>query len=312
MDFTAATAQAKRGIADTYNNPAPVIAKSTFPDLEKPSRSIADISEFSNGLVARSQTQPVDIDNLISKVNDKNPMPAPLSEYDRAFVGKADISNPSYRNAMATKGVYDDKVKAATAGRNAAQSIITDIIPSDINAQSGIAGHNINLQGTLATQAVNAQRFTNQNQQETEKNRQLGIANIAHSGLLRAQTNLTNEQARNVPDKNTISAETLKARRQDSIIKGMTDLAKTGATEEQVRDHGLMLESQLEGNQFVPGSPAIPGQKKIFSSDIPETPAIPARVIKKPPVKGAIKSPIDGNWYIPDSTRPGKFMLVGF
>lgn len=309
MDFTTATTQAKRGITDLNN--IPVTAAAPLPAVDKPTHGTGGIAGFSNDLVLRSQVQPENIDNLISKVNEKYPMPTPLSEYDRAFVGKRDDSNPSYRNSMAVQGVYDDKVKAATTNRQVAQSIITGIIPTDIATQGGIAGNNIKLQGTLATEAVNAQRNADQNTQEAEKNRQSGITGIALSKLYGAQANLANEQAKNVPDKNLITTEAANARHQDIITKGMTDFAKTGATEEQVRDHGSMLKAQLEGDQFIPSTPATPEHNNFFSPNTPAQPAVPAQIIEKPPVNGAKKSSRDGKWYVTDPKRPGKFLRVG-
>jgi hypothetical protein len=266
----AATAQAKRGVTDTANS-APVVAT---PSPTNPP-AVPGITEFSNGLVDRSQTKSADLDGLIAKVNAAHPMPAALTQYDRGFVGKADMENPSYRNMMAMQGVYDDAVKQTTANRAAAMGIIEKVAPADINAQAAIAGHNIQLQGTLANAGVNAQHYANQNVQETEKNRQLGITSLAHAGLYGAQTGLAKAQTENMPNKQEIADSQNKARVEAHVVDAISKLGPD-ATPEQRINAGIATRAALGQGTYVPGTPAVEAQTKWFGPNISAKPAVPA------------------------------------
>jgi len=239
------------------------------------------------------------------------------SEYDRAFVGKADMSNPSYRNMLATTGVYADKVKAAQAELASitgqqdkalkASEIEADITKENIQGGFKLREQALRNEGVVAQENVRGgfnvkSRDLDLSQVEENTARALLITKQAEGTLSKKEQlelNASNKQAEIIQTQKKLGA--------DAYTKTM---AETGDPL-KAADAQMAVEAALSGDQFIPGTQAQKGTFR-FGFGKPEIKATPGRVVKKeaPPVAGAARAP-DGKWYVSDPKRPGKYLQVG-
>ncbi len=277
VDWTKAADNAMKAVGgfgtggNTYNMDGSTRGTTTTPDQDNASRLAAETAQTS---IYKAQAAEQDKDRGFREtaarskaLNDRvvelsKPMKQDL--YDTSFLGDAVMSNPSYKNYLAKKGVFDQEVAGRKAELASAtgQQVLNDTNQNKLDQDNiaggfGLQAQELRNKGAADTAAITG-GFTVASKELSPEDKAL---KTAQTKVLNEQPTKTQLATQAAESKKAEITQNQRSKIAEARAKAYAELIAVGDPDaaSKADDVGMQVEAGLTGRKYTPG---LAGQKK--------------------------------------------------